>query len=84
MEFLTDWGVIIALVCAGAAVVYGVTTSRWLLSSPGNDEMQAISTAVQQGATAYLRRQHTINAGVAVVLRSCSRSRSRPRTPRAS
>jgi K(+)-stimulated pyrophosphate-energized sodium pump len=69
LEFLTDWGVIIALVCAGAAVVYGVVTSRWLLSlSPGNAEMQAISTAVQEGATAYLRRQYTIIAGVAVVL----------------
>ena len=69
MEFLTDWGVIIALVCAGAAVLYGVVTSRWLLSlSPGNVEMQAISTAVQEGATAYLRRQYTIIAGVAVVL----------------
>ncbi len=69
MDFLTDWGVIIALVCAGAAVAYGVTTSRWLLSlSPGNAEMQAISTAVQEGATAYLRRQYTIIAGVAVVL----------------
>jgi K(+)-stimulated pyrophosphate-energized sodium pump len=69
LEFLTDWGVIIALVCAGAAVLYGVLTSRWLLSlSPGNDEMQAISLAVQQGASAYLRRQYTIIAGVAVVL----------------
>jgi K(+)-stimulated pyrophosphate-energized sodium pump len=69
LEFLTDWGVIIALVCAGAAVVYGVVTSRWLLSlSPGNEEMQSISFAVQEGATAYLRRQYTIIAGVAVVL----------------
>jgi K(+)-stimulated pyrophosphate-energized sodium pump len=69
LEFLTDWGVIIALACAGAALVYGVLTSRWLLSlSPGNSEMQAISTAVQEGATAYLRRQYTIIAGVAVVL----------------
>jgi K(+)-stimulated pyrophosphate-energized sodium pump len=69
LEFLTDWGVIIALVCSGAAVVYGVFTSRWLLGlSPGNAEMQAISTAVQEGATAYLRRQYTIIAGVAVVL----------------
>jgi K(+)-stimulated pyrophosphate-energized sodium pump len=69
LEFLTDWGVIIALVCAGAAVIYGVLTSRWLLSlSPGNEQMQAISLAVQQGATAYLRRQYTIIAGVAVVL----------------
>ena len=69
MDFLTDWGVIIALVCAGAAVIYGVVTSRWLLSlSPGNQEMQDISTAVQEGAKAYLRRQYTIIAGVAVVL----------------
>jgi K(+)-stimulated pyrophosphate-energized sodium pump len=69
LDFLTDWGVIIALVCAGAAVVYGVVTSRWLLSlSPGNEEMQSISRAVQEGATAYLRRQYTIIAGVAVVL----------------
>jgi K(+)-stimulated pyrophosphate-energized sodium pump len=69
LDFLTDWGVIIALVCAGAAVAYGVVTSRWLLSlSPGNAEMQAISTAVQEGATAYLRRQYTIIAGVAAVL----------------
>jgi K(+)-stimulated pyrophosphate-energized sodium pump len=69
LEFLTDWGVIIALACAGAAVVYGVVTSRWLLSlSPGNEEMQSISLAVQEGAKAYLRRQYQIIAGVAVVL----------------
>jgi K(+)-stimulated pyrophosphate-energized sodium pump len=69
LEFLTDWGVIIALACAGAAVVYGVVTSRWLLSlSPGNQEMQDISMAVQEGAKAYLRRQYQIIAGVAVVL----------------
>jgi K(+)-stimulated pyrophosphate-energized sodium pump len=69
LDFLTDWGVIIALLCAGAAVIYGVVTSRWLLSlSPGNQEMQDISTAVQEGAKAYLRRQYTIIAGVAVVL----------------
>jgi K(+)-stimulated pyrophosphate-energized sodium pump len=69
LEFLTDWGVVIALVCAGAAVLYGVVTSRWLLGlSPGNQEMQEISHAVQEGATAYLRRQYTIIAGVAVVL----------------
>jgi K(+)-stimulated pyrophosphate-energized sodium pump len=69
LEFLTDWGVVIALVCAGAAVVYGVVTTRWLLAlSPGNQEMQDISTAVQEGASAYLRRQYTIIAGVAIVL----------------
>jgi K(+)-stimulated pyrophosphate-energized sodium pump len=69
LEFLTDWGVVIALVCSGAAVAYGVFTSRWLLAlSPGNDEMQRISRAVQEGASAYLRRQYTIIGGVAIVL----------------
>jgi K(+)-stimulated pyrophosphate-energized sodium pump len=69
LEFLTDWGVVIALVCAGCALIYGVVTSRWLLAlSPGNQEMQDISLAVQDGAKAYLRRQYTIIAGVAVVL----------------
>jgi K(+)-stimulated pyrophosphate-energized sodium pump len=68
-SFLTDWGVVLALACAGAAVVYGVTTSRWLLEmSPGTREMQSISRAVQEGASAYLRRQYTIIGGVAVVL----------------
>jgi K(+)-stimulated pyrophosphate-energized sodium pump len=40
LDFLTDWGVIIALLCSCAAVLYGVVTSRWLLAlSPGNAEM---------------------------------------------
>ena len=86
MEFLTDWGVVIALVCAGAAVVYGVLTSRWLLAlSPGNEEMQRISLAVQEGATAYLRRQYTIIARRSG--RAGDRARRccwRPPTPRAS
>jgi K(+)-stimulated pyrophosphate-energized sodium pump len=68
-DFLTDYGIIVALGCAAASVVYGVTTSRWLLAkSPGNEEMQSISRAVQEGARAYLNRQYTIIAGVAVVL----------------
>jgi K(+)-stimulated pyrophosphate-energized sodium pump len=68
-DFLTDYGVVIALACAGAAVVYGgLITQRLLSRSPGNDRMQEISAAVQEGAKAYLTRQYTIIAGVAVVL----------------
>jgi K(+)-stimulated pyrophosphate-energized sodium pump len=59
-DFLTDHGVIVALVCAGLAVAYGLLTTRQLLAlSPGNAEMQRISGAVQEGAKAYLNRQYT-------------------------
>jgi K(+)-stimulated pyrophosphate-energized sodium pump len=68
-SFLTDHGVLIALVCAAAAIVYGAVTSRALLAlSPGNERMQAISAAVQEGARAYLNRQYTTIAGVGVIL----------------
>ncbi|MGE0505830.1 MAG: sodium-translocating pyrophosphatase [Solirubrobacterales bacterium] len=64
---MTDYGVVVALVCAGAAVVYGlVVTQRLLAKSPGNDRMREISGAVQEGAQAYLNRQYTIIAAVAV------------------
>jgi K(+)-stimulated pyrophosphate-energized sodium pump len=68
-SFLTQHGVIIALVCAGAAVVYGVLTSRSLLAlSPGNERMQQISAAIQEGARAYLNRQYATIAGVGLIL----------------
>jgi K(+)-stimulated pyrophosphate-energized sodium pump len=66
---MTQHGVVVALVCAAAAIVYGALTSRALLAlSPGNERMRAISAAVQEGASAYLNRQYTTIAGVGVVL----------------
>ena len=68
-SFLTNHGVVVALVCAACAVVYGLLTTRALLAlSPGNERMQSISLAVQQGARAYLNRQYTTIAVVGVVL----------------
>ena len=68
-DFLTDYGVVVALVCAGAAIVYGLLiTQRLLAKSAGSAEMQEISGAVQEGATAYLRRQYSIITVVAVPL----------------
>ena len=68
-NFLTHHGVVVALICAGCAVLYGALTSRALLAlSPGNERMQAISRAVQEGASAYLNRQYTTIAGVGVLL----------------
>jgi K(+)-stimulated pyrophosphate-energized sodium pump len=66
-DFLTDYGVVVALVCAGAAVIYGLLVTRSLLAKPaGNDRMREISGAVQEGAQAYLSRQYTIIAALAV------------------
>jgi K(+)-stimulated pyrophosphate-energized sodium pump len=68
-EFLTNHGVIVALVSAGLAVAYGLLTTRQLLAlSPGNAEMQRISGAVQEGAKAYLNRQYTTIGIAGIVL----------------
>src|SRR4029078_9107347 len=66
-DFLTEYRVVVALVCAGAAVIYGLIATQRLLPKPaGNDRMREISGAVQEGAQAYLNRQYTIIAAVAV------------------
>jgi K(+)-stimulated pyrophosphate-energized sodium pump len=68
-SFLTHHGVLVALVGAAAAIVYGLLTSRALLAlSPGNERMRSISQAVQEGARAYLNRQYTTIAAVGVLL----------------
>jgi K(+)-stimulated pyrophosphate-energized sodium pump len=62
-------GVVVALICAGLAVLYGALTARSLLAlSPGNEKMVEISTAVQEGASAYLKRQYVTIGAVGVVL----------------
>ncbi|HEX4363391.1 MAG TPA: sodium-translocating pyrophosphatase [Solirubrobacteraceae bacterium] len=68
-DFLLNHGVVVALVCAGLAVLYGALTTRSLLAlSPGNERMVEISKAVQEGASAYLRRQYMTIGAVGVVL----------------
>ena len=60
---------LLAIICAILAIVYGVWSIRWLLAKPEGDEtMRAISLAIQEGASAYLRRQYTTIAIVGVVL----------------
>ncbi|HEV2774728.1 MAG TPA: sodium/proton-translocating pyrophosphatase, partial [Solirubrobacteraceae bacterium] len=68
-DFLMDHGVVVALLCGALAVLYGALTTRSLLAlSPGNERMVEISKAVQEGASAYLRRQYTTIGIVGVLL----------------
>jgi len=68
MDFFVDHAVGFALACAAVAVLYGLYLTWWLLKQPaGNERMQEISRAVQEGAAAYLRKQYTTIAVVAIV-----------------
>ncbi|MDM8558833.1 sodium-translocating pyrophosphatase [Candidatus Parabeggiatoa sp. HSG14] len=59
----------ISLLCAVGALVYGVISINWVLSKPtGNERMQEIASAIQQGAKAYLNRQYMTILVVGVII----------------
>src|ERR1700729_1927676 len=67
MNWFMHHPVLVGLVGSGVAVGYGLWLTLWLLRQPdGNERMREIARAVQEGATAYLRRQYMTIAIVAI------------------
>ena len=57
-----------ALIAAVSGIAYGLYLAMWVFKlNAGNAKMQEIAKAIQEGAGAYLRKQYTTIAVVAVV-----------------
>ena len=61
--------ILFALICGVAGVIYGIATAIWVnKQDAGSAKMKEISDAVKEGAYAFLKREYSTVAIVAVIL----------------
>ena len=59
----------LVIACGLIALAYGILASRSIVTADaGNEKMQQIASAIQEGAAAYLNRQYLTIGGVGVVV----------------
>ncbi|MBX9699861.1 MAG: sodium-translocating pyrophosphatase [Acetobacteraceae bacterium] len=66
---LLTLSLLLVIALGATSIAYGVVTSKQVMALPaGTERMQEIARAVQEGASAYLKRQYTTIGIVGVVL----------------
>ncbi len=66
---MMSYALSLVLACGGIALLYGLFTIRYILSlNAGNEQMQKIASAIQEGARAYLNRQYTMISLVGLII----------------
>ena len=62
-------GLLLAILSSLAALAYGYITIKWVLDKPdGNVKMVKIASAIQEGSSAYFKRQYSAIAYVGIAL----------------
>ncbi len=65
----TEMALYLSIGAGVLAIAFGVISTQWILKQPaGNDRMQEIQKAIQEGAGAYMNRQYRAISIVGIVL----------------